>query len=119
MVDVTIDEFSFVDELPKREVSKIKSALDMVNELSSITKEKGALIPVKLAGALLGVTKQTVHQFTRNGRLERIECQGHVFITENSLVDLAKSERKAGRPFKTPQTASECFAVASKVYRGK
>lgn len=115
MVDA-VAEFPFVAELPSPDVQKVKTALDLVNELKAATAEHGTLIPVSLAASLLDVTRQTVHHFMRNGRLKRIECHGHVFVTETSLIDLAKSERKAGRPFKLPQDARECWERSKKAF---
>lgn len=111
-----VAEFPFVADLPAKDVGKVKSALDLVNELKAATLEHGVLIPVSLAATLLDVKKQTVHHFMSNGRLKRIDCHGHVFVTENSLLDLAKSERKAGRPFKLPQNAKECWDRSKKAF---
>lgn len=106
MITIEASEFPFVEELPKREKSRVMKLWDHFKEAKAIMAEKGMLVPVKLAGDIAGVSHQRILQLCQARTLERIELHGHPFITENSFVEWAKSERKAGRPFK-PQSFGE------------
>lgn len=90
------------------------SATEMLKKLSAIVDQKGMLVPVKLSALLLDVSTQRVYELMQKGRLERIECYGHVFVTENSLHALADSERAAGRPLNTPKTKADAWKRARK-----
>jgi hypothetical protein len=102
MLNAQFLEFPFVAELPKREKSKLGSLWDQFGLLKGLIDEKGAMVPPVLAGKLLDVSYQRVWQLVAAGKLERVEFGGHGFITENSIVELARSERKTGRPLKLP-----------------
>lgn len=92
--------FPFVAELPKREVKRVVSAWDMMNEVQRLTEEHGLLVQPGLAAKCLSVSKQRIHDFMKEGRLQVIDVNGHPFVTKNSVVALASAERKQGRPFK-------------------
>jgi hypothetical protein len=77
-----------------------------------VVEGKGTVVPPVLAAKLLGISRQRVWELANDGKLERIEFEGHSFISENSIVALAKTERKAGRPFKIPETVKECWVAA-------
>ena len=114
MFEATVSEFPFVAELPRAEKRQAKSLWDRFRDLSKLAETNGVLVPPSLAAALLDISKQRVHQLMVDGKLERIEFEGHPFITENSIVALAKTERKAGRPFRIPETMTDCAKVAWK-----
>jgi hypothetical protein len=105
MIDV-VEEFPFVASLPKREKSRFANLLESIKEHRQLTQKHGSLLPVAVAAAFLGVSKQAVHSFLDSGRLEKIEFHGHVFVSEIGLIEFAKIERKSGRPFKHPQGVS-------------
>jgi hypothetical protein len=107
MFEAAVTEFPFVEALPKREKSKLARVWDMLREMKAAAEEDGQLVPVNFTCKLLDVGRTRVDQFCADGRLRRVEVAGHVFITENSIVELAREERKHGRPMNLPTTAKE------------
>lgn len=99
-------EFPFVERMPKREKSKFVRAWDAFKELSRVTEEKGMLIPQSFAAKVLGVSRQRVWDLVQADRLETVEVNGVTWVTENSVIAYAQSERKAGRPHNVPETVS-------------
>jgi hypothetical protein len=91
-------DFPFVQELPKRERSKLATLWDLLNEARVATQEHGTPIPVGFAAELLGVSKQRVSQLLDQGKLTTVMLNDQRFVGENSLVAWAKSERIVGRP---------------------
>lgn len=103
MTDSIAFEFPFVEELPKREKSKLRKVWDELEALRQVSAEKGQLLPVQFVSELASVSRQRVHELMTEGRLERVEVNGRPFVTESSLLAWVKTERKAGRPPKTPE----------------
>jgi hypothetical protein len=118
MIDAALD-FPFVEQLPKREQSRWAKSWSLFESAKAATAEHGFLMPVALAAKLLGVGKQRVHDIVADGRLVRVELDGHVFITSNSVVAFLKVERKNGRPLKVPLTVSESWKFAKQFVDGK
>lgn len=112
-------EFPFVEKLPKREKSRIQKAWDLVSALNKAQQEKGNLIPYGLAAKVLGVSATRITELRRLGTLDSVEIDGHVFVSEHSLIAFAKSERKAGRPPKLPQSAGEMWKRSREFSQGK
>jgi len=114
MFEVEVDcmEFAFVSALPKREKSKLAKVWDTFNELRAAMASKGDLVPATMAAKCLDISRQRVWELMQAGKLDRVEVDGHVFVTADSVVALAKSERKAGRPFKTPTNYREAWKVS-------
>ena len=98
MFEAPATEFPFVAELPKREKSRLVKIWDQLQELSALMEEKGLLVPFPVAASLLEISHQRVQEICESGRLDRIEFRGHRYVTEKSIVEFAKCERKAGRP---------------------
>jgi len=98
IMELTINEFPFVSEMPKREKSKVAKIWDQFQELSRLQKTHGILIPQAMAAKMLSVSPQRVWQFVEEGRLEFVEMNGIRFVTENSIVEFARVQRKEGRP---------------------
>ncbi len=119
MFKAEVLEFPAFVDLPKREKSKLSTVWDIFYEMSRIVDEKGMLVPQTFAAKVLGISKQRVGQLADAGKLEAIEFNGTRFITENSLVDHAKTERKVGRPYsvKAP-TLRETYQMVKEM-RGK
>ncbi len=115
MLEADYAEFPFVEALPRREKSKVAKLWDLVQEIRAVSAESGPLIPSTLAAKCLGVSRQRVDDYLADGRLQEFRVDGHVFITGNSLVELAKTERKAGRPFKMPSTVGDAVRVAGEL----
>jgi hypothetical protein len=108
-------DFPFVEDLPKladlpkRERTKLQKVWDRFEELSKLQEEKGMLMPVRFAAKILDVSRPRCDELIHNGDLECIDLDGQRFVTGNSVVAYAKSERKAGRPLKV-QTSKESNA---------
>lgn len=100
MFEATMSEFPFVVELPKRERSKVRDIWQAFREFSKETEAKGGPVPVTLAAKLLGISRQRVWFLMQEGKLERVTFEDHAFVTGDSIVAMAKTERKAGRPVK-------------------
>lgn len=98
MFDAAITEFPFVDALPKREKSRLARTWELIRVMSAVTEKEGQLVPVMLAAKCLGYSRSSVDDAVLNGHLKRVDIDGHVFITENSIVEFAKKERRMGRP---------------------
>ena len=112
MDQVLASEFPFVEGLPKREKSRLVRLWEHFAEVREAVEQHGMLVPIKLAADLAGVTRQRIDDLVNRGQLNRIEVGGHPFITENSFVEWAKSERKNGRPLKIPETKSALWKVS-------
>jgi hypothetical protein len=93
-------DFPFVVALPKREKSRVVSFWESFDELRKASKQHGFLMPVKFAADLANVSRQRIDELVADGVIERVEVQGHPFITENSFVAWAQRERQRGRPVK-------------------
>lgn len=94
-----MQEFPFVEALPKREKSKLSSLWDRFTEFQRQVERLGPPISPALAAALLGLSNQRVAQLIEAGRFQVVESPlGHRVITGNSFVEFCKLERKTGRP---------------------
>lgn len=118
MVKVEQFDMPFVNDLPKREKTRWQKLWERFQEAKRITEVKGMLVPVALAAKIAGVSTQRIHQLIETEQLERIYLDDHPFITEESFLAWAKSERKTGRPPKTP-TKIEAAKIALDFARGK
>lgn len=96
--NVATSEFPFVQELPKRERSKLATLWDLLLESRAAVQEHGTPIPVGFAADLLGVSKQRVSELLDQGKLTSVMLHDRRFVGENSLIAWAKAERIVGRP---------------------
>lgn len=112
MFEAEVMEFPFVAAMPKREKSKLAKLWDRMQEVGRVQDRVGPIMPVAFAAGLLDISTQRCHQLMQAGQLERVEIEGHPFISQRSIVELAQAERKAGRPFKTPTRSREMWNVA-------
>lgn len=110
-VEAAVTEFPFVAALPKREKSKLAKVWELKRHLDEATQTEGQLIPVTLAAKCLDVGRTRVDQFCAAGQLRRVVVDGHVFISGKSLMELAATERKNGRPTKL-ETLGDAVRVA-------
>jgi len=117
--DAITADFPFVQELPKREKSKLASVWEQFQAFQKAVAEHGALLPQGFAAELLGVSPQRVNQLIELGRLQVVSVHTSRLVTESSLIELAKTERKAGRPFKVPQTTKEVWAASRRSLSAK
>jgi hypothetical protein len=105
------NDFPFVAALPKREKGNVAKMWDLLKEMRQTSATEGQLLPTRFAAKLIGVSQQRVDQLMDSGKLMRIDVDGHPFVTENSLVAFAKSERAAGRPPNHPKTNRDLFKI--------
>ena len=96
MHEAAVTEFPFVEVLPKREKSKLARLWDQFHEVRAAVKAHGAVFPQNYAAALLGVSPQRIHQLVNEGRLVTVQIGARPFVTEQAIIDFAKSERANG-----------------------
>ena len=104
-------DFEFVKGLPVKEKSRWRKVVDHFTDVKAVVREHGMIIPVKLAADIAGVSKQRIHELLEGGQLKRVDFHGHPFVAENTFVEWAKSERKAGRPVNLPKSLAEKLQV--------
>lgn len=93
-------DFPFVADLPKREQTRLERMWSVFESIRRVSRDKGVLIPKTFAGELAGVCKQRIHQLVEAGVLEEVKMGRVGYVTEESFVRWARSERKSGRPLK-------------------
>lgn len=99
-MEAAVSEFPFVQELPKRQQKKLKSVWEVLEDYKTMFQTHGVLVPVSVAAKLLNISPQRILQLVEAGRLKRVDMWEKAHITEASIVELAETERKRGRPFK-------------------
>lgn len=112
MFEAQATEFPFVETLPKREKGKLAKMWDHFNEIRAAmaaNPEMGMLVPQHLAAELLGVSKQRIWVLANEGRFECVHLGGQRLLSERSIIEYAKAERKGGRPCKVPETNREMW----------
>ncbi len=92
-----VTEFPFVQKLPARKQSAVSKAWDVLRRLQATNLEEGGLLPVMVAAKALNVSRTRIDQLVGEGRLRRVEVEGHVFIGGRSVAQFAWDERKQGR----------------------
>jgi len=107
-------DFPFVKDVPVREKGRMAKVWDHFQALKAVVAEKGMIVPQHLVAELLGVSRQRVCVLTDEGRFEVVMVGGVRYLTERSVVEFAKEERKAGRPPKIPTTTTEILSSAVK-----
>jgi len=110
-------EFPFTASMPKREKSKLAKCWELLQRMKAISATEGDLVPLMMGAKLLGVSRSRIDQLVTDGRLKRYNIDGHVFLTENSIVECAKAERKAGRPLKPLSSRSEMWKASMEFAR--
>jgi len=106
-------DFPFVAELPKRERAKVETLWDRYHRIKAITDEKGMLLPPSFCASLLGVSRQRIYALLDEGRLERVEVENQVFITEESFLAWCRAEHKNGRPSRLVNPSfKDCLTMA-------
>jgi hypothetical protein len=97
-MDISIEDFPFVAELPKREVKKVRNRWEELLLIADLVREKGLPVTQRMTAEILGVSKQRVAQIIADGRLETMTYGGVVYVTQSSLTFFAQQLRKHGRP---------------------
>ena len=98
MFQAAISEFPFVESLPKREKSRLRTMWDHVNALIEASEKDGFPIQQAYAARLLGFSRQRMCALVDQGRFRTVEVNGERFVTMNSVMEFAETERKNGRP---------------------
>lgn len=111
VIDTNTIEFPFVASIPKREQTRIGRAWQAYKKLKAVTEEKGALVPYGLGCKLLNVSRARFTVLCQEGRLDSVSVEGHIFVTEQSLITYARSERRGGRPPKLPEGAAGAWKL--------
>lgn len=107
-----------MEALPKREKTRLARAWELLGHLREATEREGALVPVMLAAKCFDLSRSRIDSICQDGRLRRVEVDGHVFITEASMIEFAQVERKNGRPLKTSSpTLRECHTMARELVK--
>lgn len=117
MSDAVLD-FPFVQELPKRDKSRLVKLWEHLAEVRAIQAEKGEVIPQAFVADLIGVSTQRVTQFVDEGRLESVLINGRRYVTARSLEQFAQVERKNGRPFKVASSNKNLWKASLSAARG-
>ena len=112
MFEATVNEFPFVEALPKREKGRVAKILETIREFSALQKEHGTLIPAPLAWGVLGVSRSRLYELVELKRLPGIQHHGQWYIPEEALLEFCKSERKAGRPPKVPTSNRDLLKIS-------
>lgn len=119
IAEVLPHEFPFVKDLPKREKTKLAKLMDTFNEARALVETRGMLVPLAFASKIVGVSRQRIDELCGAGKLERVYLGEQPFVTEASLIEWARSERKTGRPVKTPEGIREIWKAARESAQGK
>lgn len=99
-------EFPFVEHLPRAKRRDARTGLDWLGEIKDATRRSGALIPITLAGKILGVSQGRVRQLVEGGVLDQVVIDTLNFVTEESVIRRAYAPRLTGRPKKGSEVKS-------------
>ncbi len=77
-------EFPFLAETPRRS-TVFSRAMDVIRSMQEAQSKHGTLIPAPVLTAILGVSKQRVHQIIAAGDLVSLDFHGRSYVTEASL----------------------------------
>ena len=118
MFESSTMELPFMADVPKRVTSsksKMEIAICAVREMKQLVEKHGMLIPSIIASEVLGVSKTRVYELLKTGQLTPVRYGNYTYVTEDSLITFAKTERKAGRPPKMPETLNDTVAAAIRI----
>jgi hypothetical protein len=110
-------EMPFMLTLPKRERSKVRQVWDMLSDMCELQREAGPVLPIGIVADALGLTNQRVRDIIRDGRLRTVFMDGRHYVTEASLKDFARVERKSGRPLSVDQDSIDSMHTMQAVRR--
>lgn len=85
--------FEFLETLPTKEVQL--SPLEQYERWRAALQDRH-VVPPALAGVILGVSKQRVHDLMAENKLQVVEILGKTFLTEESVLSYAKSVKAKG-----------------------
>jgi hypothetical protein len=97
MMDIeNVAELPWGAAMPARKQSKWLRFIDRYRAYKRLRERHGDLVPQVFAAKFAGVSKQRIGSLCDAGNLVRVYFEGHAFITEDSLVAWARSDRKTG-----------------------
>jgi len=105
-MEAAVAEFAFVEALPPAKqvdesgLSKSERLHRKLTVIKDLMASKGVLVPVALVAEVFGLSRQRIHGICDQGHMEKVVIHGTSYITEESLLQYLKEERKAGRPRK-------------------
>lgn len=97
MFEADAIEFPFLADVPKAP-SKLQRVLEVSKKLSKAIDVHGDLVPRDIVAKVVGISRQRVHQLVEEGKITQVDIDGYLFVTQASLVEWVKEERKGGRP---------------------
>ena len=89
-------EFPFVERMTERKKSRWARMWEGFQTFKALQEKHGMLIPACMAADLGGVSRQRVWQLFDEGKLQRVDYGGHVYVSEASFQTWLESERHAG-----------------------
>jgi hypothetical protein len=108
-------EFDFPRFTQDRKQSRIARVFHLAKRLKAVMEKEGTLFPLMLAAKALDVGRTRMDELVADGRIKRVEVDGHVFVTEMSVVEYARQEVKNGRPLKNLESTvsfRECVRMS-------
>jgi hypothetical protein len=112
MFEADAMQFPFLAEVTPKTSTRVQRIVRAAKAIAEAVERNGSIIPREMVAGLVGLTRQRIHQLIESGDLVQVEIEGHAFVTEDSLVEWLKVERKAGRPRKVAKTMAEATAIA-------
>lgn len=103
VMDETGDAFlpAFVAELSKPQQGRWQRVKENYLRFKAATDEHGMLVPASLAAKLADVSRQRIAQLREAGKLQCVDLDGHIYVTERSLLEWMNAPTdRGGRPRK-------------------
>ena len=97
-----LDDLSLSESPGSKPKMSLKGVIQFLREYRKTLNREGGLLPMTTAAALLGVSKQRVHELIREGTLTPVEACGKKWLSANQVEEFLKLHREPGRPWKKP-----------------
>ena len=98
----------------KKRAKGLVSVVETTREFMRIAKLKGGLVPQSVAGTVLGVSRQRVHQLVAEGTLSHWTFYGMNWLSQDEEISFAKLQRQAGENQHKP-SAKEIWKASHEV----
>ena len=72
------------------------AVLEQFREFKRISEQRGGLVPQAVAGTVLGVSRQRIHQLISEGTFSVWEFYGMNWLSQEEVVSFGKLKRAAG-----------------------
>ncbi|MBU6400302.1 MAG: hypothetical protein KGS61_08285 [Verrucomicrobia bacterium] len=73
-----------------------RSIFDLAREFTRISKLHDGLIPQTVAAAILGVSRQRIHQLVKEGTFSYWGFYGQKWLSQKEIISFARLHRKPG-----------------------